>query len=337
VERLTVAVVGAAGLAGREILRLLGERDEPPGELRLLGSPRTAGATIEEGDLTAPIRLLAPGVFDGVDLALFSAGPTVAGEWGPVAAQAGALVVDLSSRFRLDEAVPLVVPEVNPESLAGVRERGIVACPSSTVVGLTVILAPIAAAVGLRRVVVSTYSGVASAGRSAVAGLSRETIDLLNGRGLKRTRFARRLAFNCVPQLGDLEPGGASTLELRAVAETRRVLDQPGLPLDVTAVRVPLFFGLGLSVHLETESPLAPDDAVELLRPARGVLVHASPEDAYPTPVEVTGSDATHVGRIRVDQSVENGLALWIALDNVGKGAALNAVQIAELLARDYL
>ena len=336
-ERLTVAIVGASGLAGRELLRLLAERDESPGELRLLGSPRTAGATIEEGDVTAPIRLLAPGVFDGVDLALFSAGPTVAGEWAPVAAQAGALVVDLSSRFRLDETVPLVVPEVNPEALATVRERGIVASPSSTVVGLTVVLAPLAAAAGLRRVVVSTYSGVASAGRAAVAGLSRETVDLLNGRGLKRTRFARRMAFNCVPQLGDIEPGGATTHELRAVAEARRVLDQPGLLLDVSAVRAPMFFGLGLSVHLETEEALSPEQAVEVLRPARGVLVHASDEDAYPTPVEVTGSDATHVGRIRVDQSAENGLALWIALDNVGKGGALNAVQIAELLARDHL
>ena len=204
-------------------------------------------------------------------------------------------------------------------------------------VGLSVILAPLAAAAGLRRVITSTYSGVASAGRRAVAGLSRETIDLLNGRGQKRTRFPRRIAFNSVPQQGDIEPGGATTHELHAIEETRRVLDRPDLAMQVTGVRISMFFGLGLSVVLETEQPLSADDAVELLRPAPGVLLHASPEDAYPTPVEVTGSAATHVGRIRTDPSVENGLALWISLDNVGKGSALNAVEIAELLARDHL
>jgi aspartate-semialdehyde dehydrogenase len=226
---------------------------------------------------------------------------------------------------------------VNADALARWRERGIVASPSSTVVGLTGVLAPIAAAAGLRRVVVSTYAGVASAGRGAVAGLSKETIDLLNGRGLRRTRFARRIAFNALPQVGDLEPGGATTHELQAVEETRRVLDDAALAIQITAVRVPMFFGLGLSVALETERPLSLDEALETLRPAPGVFVHASPDDAYPTPIEVTGSEATHVGRIRVDPSTENGLALWIALDNVGKGAALNAVQIAELLVRDYL
>jgi aspartate-semialdehyde dehydrogenase len=337
VQDLHVAVVGASGLVGREILRLLDERTESPGEIRLLGSPRTAGATVEEGSIEARVELLRPGAFDGIDLAFFAAGPSVALEWAPLAAQAGAAVVDLSSRFRLDQMVPLVVPEVNPEALASWRERGIVASPSSTVVGLSVILAPLAAEAGLRRVITSTYSGVASAGRRAVAGLSRETIDLLNGRGQKRTRFPRRIAFNSVPQQGDIEPGGATTHELHAIEETRRVLDRPDLAMQVTGVRVPMFFGLGLSVVLETEQPLSADAAVELLRPAPGVLLHASPEDAYPTPVEVTGSAATHVGRIRTDPSVENGLALWVSLDNVGKGSALNAVEIAELLARDHL
>jgi aspartate-semialdehyde dehydrogenase len=337
VPDLRVAVVGASGLVGREILRLLDERSESPAELRLLGSPRTAGATIEERNVQGRIELLRPGAFDEIDVAFFAAGPSVALEWAPVAAQAGAAVVDLSSRFRLDQMVPLVVPEVNPDVLAGWRERGIVASPSSAVVGLTVVLAPLAGAAGLRRVVVSTYSGVASAGRRAVAGLSKETIDLLNGRGQKPTRFPRRIAFNSVPQLGDIEPGGATTHELHAVEETRRVLGDPALAMQITAVRIPMFFGLGLSVVLETEQPLSPDEAVEILRPARGVMVHASPDDAYPTPVEVTGSAATHVGRIRSDPSVENGLALWVALDNVGKGAALNAVEIAELLVRDHL
>jgi aspartate-semialdehyde dehydrogenase len=337
VTGLRVAVVGASGLVGREILRLLDERSESHAELRLLGSPRTAGATIEEGDVQGRIELLRPGAFDEIDVAFFAAGPSVALEWAPVAAQAGAAVVDLSSRFRLDQMVPLVVPEVNPDTLAGWRERGIVASPSSAVVGLTVVLAPLATAAGIRRVVVSTYSGVASAGRRAVAGLSKETIDLLNGRGQKPTWFPRRIAFNSVPQQGDIEPGGATTHELHVVEETRRVLGDPALAMQITAVRIPMFFGLGLSVALETEQPLSPDEAVEILRPAPGIMVHASPDDAYPTPVEVTGSAATHAGRIRSDPSVENGLALWVALDNVGKGAALNAVEIAELLVRDHL
>jgi aspartate-semialdehyde dehydrogenase len=337
VRDLRIAVVGASGLAGREVLRLLAEREEPPAELRLLGSPRTAGARIDERGVEAQVDLLRAGSFDGIDVAFFAAGPTLAGEWAPLAAQAGAAVIDSSSRFRFDEQVPLVVPEVNPDALATWRERGIVASPSATTVGLTAVLAPLAEGAGLRRLVVSTYSGVASAGRRAVAGLSKETIDLLNGRGQKRTRFPRRIAFNCVPQLGDLLPDGSATHELHATLETRRVLDRGDLAMHVTAVRVPMFFGLALSVAVETDQPLSPDDAVEILRPGRGLLVHASPDDPYPTPVEVTGSDAIHVGRIRADPSTENGLALWIALDNVGKGAALNAVQIAELLVRDYL
>ena len=336
-ENVRIAVVGASGLVAREVLRLLGERDEQPGRLLLLGSPRTAGATVEEANLQQRVELLAPGCFTDIDLAIFAAGPEVALEWAPVAADAGAAVVDMSSRFRLDETVPLVVPEVNPDALSGWRERNLVASPSATALGLSMTLAPLAEAVGFRRLVVSTYSGVASAGRRAVAGLSKETTDLLSGRGQRRTRFARRIAFNSLPQLGDIEPGGATTHELQAVQELRRVLGLGELPTHLTAVRVSMFFGLGLSVVLETETALSPGEAAGILQSAPGLIVHASDGDAYPTPVEVTGSDAVHVGRIRVDESVENGLALWIALDNVGRGAALNAVHITELLVRDYL
>ncbi len=337
-QGLRIAVVGAAGLVGREVLRLLGERDQAPETLRLLGSARTAGGMVEEGDVRARVDLLAPGAFDGIDVAVFAAGPGVALEWAPIAAEAGVAVVDVSSRFRLDETVPLVVPEVNPDALSGWRERGIVAGPSATVVGLSIALAPIAEAVGLRRVVVATYSGVASAGRGAVAGLSKETTDLLSGRGQGRPRFARRIAFNCVPQLGAVEPGGATTHELQAAQELRRVLGMPGLPLHVTAVRVPMFFGLGLSVVLETDAPLSAEAAVDVLRPAPGLLAPAAAGGAdYPTPMEATGTDAVQVGRVRGDDSTENGLALWVALDNVGRGAALNAVEIVELLVRDYL
>ena len=334
---LTVAVVGPAGLVGRELLELLEERQFPAGSIRLLGTHRTAGAEVEVQGRKEKIALLTPQALDGVELAFFAAGPGVAGEHAPRAAAAGTAVIDLSSRFRLDPEVPLVVPEVNVGKLGEWRERGIVANPSGTATALGAVLGPLAAEAGLRRVVVSTYQGVASAGRRAVGTLSRETVDLLNARGARRRgRFPRRMAFNCVPQVGALEPGGSTTHELLVVEEVRKILDLAGLGMSVTAVRVPMFFGSAFSVSLETESPLAAAAAAALLRQAPGILLHD--EAGYPTPAEVAGSDATHVGRVRDDPSAEPpGLTLWIALDTVRKGTALNAVQIAEILARDYL
>src|SRR5579885_2729562 len=317
-DALGVAVVGAAGLVGEEIVALLRERQFPLGELRLLGSVRTAGKVVEENGRRDTIALLGPRAFDDMDLVFFAAGPGIAGEHAPAAVAAGAAVIDCSSRFRLAEGVPLVVPEVNPERIGERRTEGIVASPSPTAIALAVVLEPLAAGGGLR-------------------GLSRETLDVLNSRGTRRSRFARPIAFNCLPQVGELEPGGWTTHELRTAEEVRKILDAPTLGIFVTAVRVPTFFGTGLSVTVETEEPLGAAAATALLRGARGILVHESPADAYPTPTEVAGSDATHVGRIRDDPTVEHGLGLWIAIDSVRKGAALNAVQIAEILVRDYL
>jgi aspartate-semialdehyde dehydrogenase len=335
---LSVAVVGAAGLVGRELLDVMGARRLPVGELRLLGSPKTAGTGLQrEGVPRQRIELLGPDSFAGVDVAFFAAGPGVAGEHAPRAADAGAAVIDLSSRFRLDDLVPLVVPEVNPEAIAERRERGIVASPSATAVALSVVLAPLATAAGIRRVVVSTYQSAAGGGRRAMNGLSRETLDLLNARGVRRACFGRRRAFNCVPQVGDLEPGGASTHELRVVGETRKVLGDGGLAMSVTAVRVPVFFGHAMSVHLETEQPLDAAGAAAVLRGAPGIVIHETADDAYPTPLEVAGSDVTHVGRLRDDPAGERSIVFWVAVDNVRKGAALNAFQIAEILVRDHL
>jgi aspartate-semialdehyde dehydrogenase len=336
-ERLAVAVVGAHGLVGGEIVELLDGRAFPCRELRLLGSLRSAGSEIERGGRMYRLGLLGPEAFEGVDLALFAAGPAVAGEYGPIAAEGGAAVVDVSSRFRLDAGVPLVVPEVNAAEIGERRERGIVASPSATAVALSVVLAPLAAAVGLRRVVGSTYQGVSGAGRRAMESLSRETIELLNTGTPQKRHFARRIAFNCVPQVGDLEPGGATTHEVRVIEETRKVLGDPGLALSLTAVRVPVFYGHCVGVHLETDEPLGAAGAADVLRQAPGVTLYETAEEPYPTPVEIAGSAATHVGRLRDDPPVENGLALWIVLDNVHKGAALNAVEIAEILVRDYL
>jgi len=334
---LSIAVVGPAGLAGGEILEVLAERQFPVADVRLLGTMRTAGADVERGGVRRKIELLSANAFDGVDLAFFAAGPGVADEWGPAAVDAGARVIDLSSRWRLDETVPLVVPEVNADALATLRESGIVASPSAIVVGLAVVLAPLVQAVGLRRVVVSTYQAVSGAGRHAVEALSRETIELLRDGTPHRRHFARRIAFNAMPQVGTVEAGASSSHEEQVIAETRKVLGDGTLALSVSAVRVPVFFGHGATVHLETDAALPAEDAARVLREAPGVLLHDGADDLFPTPVEIVGSSATHVGRLRNDPGAEQGLAFWLALDNVRKGTALNAVEIAEIVARDHL
>jgi aspartate-semialdehyde dehydrogenase len=329
-DAVTVAVVGATSLLGQEIMRLLGERQFPVGALRALGSIRTAGRKLD--DVT--VSLLSPEALRGVDVALFAAGPSIAGAHVETALHAGALVVDTSSRYRLDEAVPLVVPEVNAGLLKTADPPTLVACPSSTAVALAVVLAPLAEAAGIRRVVASTYQAAAGAGKRAVTRLSKESISLLSGRGEEPDARVVRRAFNCVPQVGDFEPGGSTTHELQAIEEVRRLLDVADLPLVLTAVRVPMFFGMSASIAIELERPLGADAAASLLRAAPGILVHDDAPDTVPTPADVIGSQATHVGRIRDDRSVESGLVLWVALDSIEKGAALNAVEIAEILVR---
>jgi len=332
-----IAVVGG-GLAGAEILGLLAERDLGGDRPRVLDGPRVAGGTVEVGGRELPVGLVGDGAFDGITLAFFAAGPKLASEHAASAAAAGAAVVDVSTRFRGEEDVPLVVADVNPDAVAGWRETGIVACPSSTTVALAGVLAPLQAGAGLRRVVVSTFQGAAGAGQARLEGLARETMNILNGRTLPRPRFARRLAFNCIPQVGGLlDDDGASDHERNVRAELRRVLGAPDLGIQITAVRVPVFHGVGMSVTLETDTPLDPAAASAMLRAAPGLLVHDAANDPYATPADTMGSDATHVGRLRVDDSVENGLALWIAVDAVRKGVAWNAVAVGEILLRDHL
>ena len=330
---LTVAVVGPSSLIGEEILELLAVRQFPARAIRPLGSIRTAGREVEIAGRGEKIELLGPGAFDGVDIAFFAAGPTVSGEHTEAATGAGATVIDVTSRFRLDPEVPLVVAEVNAGAIDERRVRNIIASPSGTALALAVVLAPLAAAAGLRRVVASTYQGAAGGGRRTLKRLSHETIELLSARGARVGQQGMRpLSFNCVPEVGSLLPGGATAHELQVVEETRKVLAEPDLALSVTAVRVPTFFGHALSINLETEGPLGAARAAEILRAAPGVLLH----DDFPTPAEVIGTDSTHVGRLRDDPVVEHGVALWIAFDSVRKGGALNALAIAEILLREY-
>ena len=328
-DDVAVAVVGATSLVGEEIIRLVGDRGLPVTEIRALGSVRTAGRRLED----LPIGLVGPDAFRDVDIAFFAAGPTVAGQYAHDAVRAGAFVVDTSSRFRLDDGVPLVVPEVNARLLEAGSPPDVVASPSSTAVALAAVLAPLHEAAGVRRVVVSTYQSAAGAGRRAVEHLSRESIALLSGRG--DDDVALRRAFNCLPQVGTVEMDGVTSHERAVVAEVRKILDHPGLSLQVTAVRVPMFFGMGASVMVELERSLDRAAASAVLRTARGLLMHEDGDVVtLPTPADVVGSQATHVARLRRDDTVPHGLALWVALDSIEKGAALNAVQIAEILMR---
>jgi len=333
-----VAVVGATGAVGSELLKILQERQFPIGELRLFASERTAGELIQLERGEVRVELLDPEGFGGVDLAFFCAGGAVSAEYAPIAVDAGAVVIDKSSYFRQQPDVPLVVPEVNADDLA-TRERGIIASPNCTTIPIVVALKPIADAVGLGRIVASSYQAVSGGGKRGVETLSRETVNLLNLRGAEEggdSVFPHRIAFNCIPQVDAFLPDGATKEEAKVIAETRKVLHLDELPIAVTCVRVPTFYGHAVALTVETESKLDASEAARLLGEAPGVILcDETSERPYPTPADVGGTDAVYVGRIRDDPSHPTGLQLWVAADNVRKGAALNAVQIAEIVARE--
>ncbi len=328
---LTVAVVGATGVVGQEMISILEERDFPVARLLPLASQRSLGHSVEFRGRELPVEVLTPDSFAGVDLALFSAGAERSREFAPLAVAAGAVVVDNSSAFRQDRAIPLVVPEVNPEDLRG--HAGLIANPNCSTIQLVVALAPIHRAVGIRRAVVATYQSASGAGRRGMDELSRQSIDLLAGRVPPRpTVHPKRLAFNCVPQIDSFLADGATREERKMVDETARILD-PAIGVSVTCVRVPVFGGHSEAVHLELAAELSPEAARDLLARSPGVVLLDDPEvGVYPTTIEAVGTDPCFVGRVRRDPTVPHGLQLWIVADNVRKGAALNAVQIAELL-----
>jgi len=289
------------------------------------------GLTVRGRD--CPVDALDPAVFEEVDLALFSAGAGPSRELAPQAADAGCIVIDNSSAWRDDPAVPLVVPEVNPGELAHYRETGIIANPNCSTIQLVVALKPLADEVGLRRVVVTTFQSVSGAGNRAIRELSGQVGRLLNGLPIEPEVHPHQMAFNCLPQIGEFRADGYTTEEWKLVSETRRILRMPDLEVTPTAVRVPVFCGHGESVSLQTEVPIDADRAREILAEAPGVEVLDDPaRGVYPMPVHATGKDAVFVGRVRNDPFRDDVLNLWIVADNMRKGAALNAVQIAELL-----
>jgi len=334
IEPIELVILGATGAVGRTLLQVLEEREFPVKRLRLLAGEASAGTELEfQGEPIVAQKVSEAG-FQGAQVAIFAAGVEAARTWAPRAVAQGCAVVDLSGAFGLEADVALVVPEVNPGALVRWRERRIVASPSSGAVQLALALKPIEDAAGIEHVIVATYESVSSAGHQAVEQLEREAQALMNGvEPPEPKRIPHRIAFNIVPGIGAIGPDGVSEAEERLVAETRKLLGRPDLAIAATSVRVPVFYGQGQAVHLRTRKALGAEQARELLRRAPGVKLIDSPaENVYPMPMLAVNDDSALVGRVREDRSRENGLALFVVADVLRKGAAVNAVQLVELL-----
>src|SRR5258707_7676407 len=327
-----VAVVGATGNVGREMLGILAERSFPADEVVALASPRSQGTEISFGDRILKCKALDHFNFSDVDICLMSAGSAVAKEWGPKVAAAGAVVIDNSSFWRYDSDVPLIVPEVNADAVVGFRKRGIIANPNCSTAQLVVALKPLHDKARIKRVVVATYQSVSGAGKDAMDELFSQTKSVFTAGEIKTTKFPRRIAFNLIPQIDAFMEDGFTKEEWKMVAETKKILD-PKIKLVATCVRVPVFIGHSEAVSIEFEKPITDEEARDLLRESPGCLVIDKREPGgYVTPYECVGEDATYISRVREDPTVDNGLVLWCVSDNLRKGAALNAIQIAECL-----
>ncbi|MCE5228963.1 aspartate-semialdehyde dehydrogenase [bacterium] len=326
-----VAVMGATGAVGREMLLTLEQRHFPYSSIKLLASERSAGTTLLFDGAMRPVELLTEKSFDDVDIVLASAGASVSKQFAPIAAKAGAVVIDNTSAFRMDPDVPLVVPEVNAEAAQG--HNGIIANPNCSTIQMVVALAPLHHAAGIKRIVVSTYQATSGAGASAMAEMAAQSKAQLNGEPLPPAKkFRYTMAFNCLPQIDVFLDNGYTKEEMKMINETHKILD-PEIRVTATTVRVPVFRGHSESVNIETKKKLTVADAQAILAKAPGCVVLDDPANGiYPMPIYAEGRDATYIGRIREDDTVANGLNLWIVSDNLRKGAALNAVQIAELL-----
>lgn len=337
--KYNVAMVGATGAVGETVLAILAQRKFPLGEFFPLASGRSAGAEVTLANRKYTVKNLADFDFSGVDIAFFSAGASVSREHAPRAAAAGAAVIDNTSEFRRRDDIPLVISEVNPHALAGYTETGIIANPNCSTMQMLVALAPIHRHVGIERINVATYQSVSGAGRSGMEELGKQTAALLNFQSVKPAKFSKQIAFNVIPHIDDFQENGYTKEEMKMVWETRKILEDDSIQVNPTAVRVPVFYGHAEAVHIETRSRISPEAARALLEKAPGIKVLDKHEaGGYPTPVDdAAGQDAVFVGRIRQDISHPRGLNLWIVADNIRKGAALNAVQIAELLVKSYL
>ncbi|MGQ9857185.1 MAG: aspartate-semialdehyde dehydrogenase [Thermodesulfobacteriota bacterium] len=333
-----VAVVGATGAVGTEMIRILEQRAFPVGKLVPLASSRSVGKTVYFRGEEIPVQELTEGSFEGVQIGLFSAGGSVSERFAPIAATSGCVVVDNTSAFRMDPQVPLVVPEVNAHAIADFRNKGIIANPNCSTIQMVVVLKPLHERARIRRIVVSTYQSVSGTGMKAILELEAQVRAWVEGRSVEPRVYPHPIAFNCLPHIDVFFDDGYTKEEMKMVNETRKILGDDSIRITATTVRVPVFRGHSEAVNIETEFKLTAQEAREILSKAPGVRLWDDPKQKhYPMPILVAGGDETWVGRIREDTSVENGLNLWVVADNLRKGAALNAVQIAEILARDYL
>lgn len=337
-RKFNVAVAGATGAVGNQMIRCLEEMNFPVDAVTFLASSRSVGRQLRfKGDLVE-VKELKEDSFKGIDIALFSAGGGTSQRFAPLAAKDGCVVVDNSSAWRMDPEVPLVVPEVNSHAIAQYAEKGIIANPNCSTIQMVVVLNPIHKKYGIKRIVVSTYQAVSGTGKKAIDELFDQTRAMINFLDYESRVYPHRIAFNCLPHIDVFLDNGYTKEEMKMVNETRKIMEDDSIAVTATTVRVPVFFGHSESVNIETEDPVSAEDVKALLQNSPGVKVMDDPrKNLYPLATDAAGQDLTLVGRIRQDESIPNGLNMWIVADNIRKGAATNAVQIAQVLANDYL
>lgn len=337
-KELTVAVAGATGAVGNQMIRCLEERNFPVGKIKLLASKRSVGRKLLFQGENIAVEELTADAFKGCDIALFSAGGSVSTEFAPQAAANGCIVVDNSSAWRMDPEVPLVVPEVNAHAIVGYTKKGIIANPNCSTIQMVVALKPIHDAFGIKRVIVSTYQAVSGTGKKAIDELNNQAHDVLNFIKPQNKVYPHQIAFNCLPHIDVFLDNGYTKEEMKMTLETVKIMEDPSVKVTATTVRVPVFFSHSESVNIETVKPFDVQAVKDILAKSPGIkLVDDPANNVYPLSIDAAGQDYTLVGRIRRDESIENGLNMWIVADNIRKGAAANAVQIAEVLAEKYL
>src|SRR5512136_951869 len=334
----SVAVAGATGAVGLEMIKTLEQRSFPVGSIKLLASERSVGKELRLNGKPVKVEKLTKDSFKGVQVALFSAGASRSLEFASAAAASGAVVVDNSSAFRMDPEIPLVVPEVNPHAIAQYKKRGIIANPNCSTIQMVVALKPIHDVARIKRIVVSTYQAVSGTGLKAIDELLTQTRAILNSQGVQKKVYPHQIAFNCLPQIDVFLENGYTKEEMKMVNETKKIMEDDSIRVTATTVRVPVFYGHSEAVNIETEKKITPDEVRKILSKAPGVVVVDNPKKfEYPLAINAAGKDETFVGRIREDESIPNGINMWVVSDNIRKGAALNAVQIAEILIQEYL
>jgi len=337
-KKFNVAVAGATGAVGNQMISCLEERKFPVKSVKFLATSRSVGRKLKYMDTEIEVEELKESSFKGVDIALFSAGGGTSEKFAPFAAKDGCVVVDNSSAWRMDPEVPLVVPEVNPHAVAHFKNKGIIANPNCSTIQMVVVLHPIHKKYGIRRVVVSTYQAVSGTGKKAVDELDYQTRAILNFKDYEKRVYPHTIAFNCLPHIDVFLENGYTKEEMKMVNETRKILEDHTIRVTATTVRVPVFYGHSESINIETKKNISAKEVRALLETTPGVKVVDQPsKNIYPLPIDAAGQDLTLVGRIRDDESVDNGINMWVVADNIRKGAATNAVQIAEILAKEYL